>query len=59
MKKFALAALIAASVASPAYAMTYFLTNQWLNGSGQRMCQYGNGTVLNIGVGVCPLSIQG
>ena len=27
--------------------------------NGNQMCQYGNGTVLNIGVGICPLSIQG
>lgn len=59
MKKIILAVAFSFSVSSPAYAMTYFLQNQWLNNSGQRMCQYGNGTVLNIGVGVCPLSIEG
>ena len=59
MKKLLLAAVMVVSASSPAYAMTYFLTNQWYNSSGQRMCQYGNGTVLNIGVGLCALSIQG
>ena len=45
-------------VANTAFAMTYFLTNQWMS-NGNQMCQYGNGTVLNMGVGLCPLSIQG
>jgi hypothetical protein len=44
--------------ATPAYAMTYFLVGQWYEG-GSQMCRYGNGTVLNMGARVCPLSIQG
>ena len=58
----ALAALAAMMVAAPAaaqYSMTYYLTDQWVNSSGNRMCQYGNGTVLNVGYRVCPLSIRG
>lgn len=41
-----------------ALAMTYFLTEQWVD-RGQRFCKYGNGTVLNVGVNVCPTSIKG
>jgi hypothetical protein len=40
-------------------AMRFFLKDQWINSYGQRMCQYGNGTVLNVGARVCPLSIEG
>jgi hypothetical protein len=32
------------------------LRAQWLQ-NGRRMCQYSDGTVMNIGVGVCPTSI--
>lgn len=32
------------------------LRGQWLQ-NGSRMCQYSDGTVMNIGVGVCPTSI--
>lgn len=46
------------SFPASAFAMTYFLTRDWYQGS-DHMCGYSNGTVLNIGVGVCPLSIQG
>lgn len=57
MKKllFALAAL---SLATPAQAMTYFLVAQWYE-NGSNMCKYSNGTVLNMGIQICPLSIQG
>lgn len=44
--------------ASPAYAMTYYLEAQWYE-NGNHMCRYGNGTVLNVGYRICPLSIQG
>lgn len=46
------------SFSASAFAMTYFLTRDWYQG-GNHMCEYGNGTVLNVGVNVCPLSIQG
>tara|TARA_B100000768_G_C10992478_1_gene254510 strand:- start:386 stop:559 length:174 start_codon:yes stop_codon:yes gene_type:complete len=57
MKKitFLLAVLL---VSTSAYAMTYFLTSQWTKG-GDRFCKYGNGTVLNVGYKICPLSIEG
>jgi hypothetical protein len=51
------AALLVA--AAPATAMTFFLTEQWVGGNGDRMCRYGNGTVLNVGYRICPLSIEG
>ena len=56
MKK--LVALMLLVVALPAYAMTYFLVAQWYE-RGSQMCKYGNGTVLNVGANVCPLSVQG
>jgi len=56
MKK--LIALLLLAVAMPTYAMTYFLVAQWIE-SGNQMCKYSNGTVLNIGVGVCALTIEG
>lgn len=59
MKKIIIAAALAMTAASPAYAMTYYLTSQWLSSTGNRMCAYGNGTVLNVGYRICPLSIQG
>lgn len=57
MKKMILAALLL-TAASPAYAMTYFLVAQWSKG-GNNYCEYGNGTVLNMGYRLCPLSIEG
>lgn len=59
MKKLILAAVLAATLApTAAYAMTYYLTAQWLD-RGNRFCRYGNGTVLNVGYSICPMSIQG
>ena len=59
MKKIIIAVVLAA-IATPALAqgMQYFLVRQWIE-RGNQFCQYQNGTVLNIGVGVCPLSIRG
>ena len=58
MKKIIIAVVLAA-IATPASAqMTHYLVRQWFSG-GNQFCQYQNGTVLNIGVGVCPLSIRG
>jgi hypothetical protein len=60
MKRVSFLAIIAAvTLASvSAHAMTYFLVSQWWE-NGNQMCKYGNGTVLNMGVKVCPQSIQG
>ena len=59
MKKIVIAAALALT-ATPVAAqyMTYFLTAQWVEG-GNRFCRYGNGTVLNVGYQICPLSIKG
>jgi hypothetical protein len=38
--------------------MTYYLVKEWYE-SGSHMCKYGNGTVLNVGYKICPLSIDG
>lgn len=60
MKKYVLAAVALVGISANANAQVQaFLQKQWLNERGQRMCQYSNGTVLNIGVGVCPVSIRG
>lgn len=61
MRNVIKAIVIAAAVlsAAPAYAMTYYLTNQWYNSNGNHMCEYSNGTVLNVGYRICPLNIQG
>ena len=60
MKKLLLsgAAALVLTASIPAYAMTYYLVTQWFE-NGNNMCKYGNGTVLNVGARVCPLSIQG
>ena len=59
MKKLILAAALALT-ATPVAAqyMTYFLSAQWVEG-GNRFCRYTNGTVLNVGYRICPLSIKG
>lgn len=57
MKKAAVVLLLALAAGS-ASAMTYFLKEQWVRGA-DRFCKYGNGTVLNVGVSLCPMSIEG
>ena len=62
MRKTMIAIAMAVAAATPAvaqYQMTYYLTDQWINSTGTRMCQYSNGTVLNVGYRICPLSIKG
>ena len=58
MKALIFAGFIVAAAVGPAYAMTYYLVAQWSDMNGN-MCRYSNGTVLNVGVRICPLSIQG
>ena len=59
MKKIVVAAALALTAAPvAAQYMTYYLTAQWYE-NGQQMCRYGNGTVLNMGHRLCPLSIKG
>ena len=60
MKKLIIAAALALS-ATPAaaqYQMTYYLIAQWFE-NGNQFCRYSNGTVLNVGYRICPLSIKG
>ena len=57
MKKIILFTLLMGAFSS-AYAMTYFLVADYYE-NGSHMCKYGNGTVLNVGANICPLSIQG
>lgn len=33
------------------------LRNQWIYG-GNQMCQYSDGTVMNMGIGICPLQLR-
>lgn len=56
MKKIIFVTLLA--VSTPAYAWTYYLVDQWVNAYGNRMCQYGDGSVYNMGINLCPLSIE-
>lgn len=56
MRKLGLiAALMAASIAQA--QVLSFLVAQWHEG-GNQMCRYDNGTVLNVGARICPLSIS-
>lgn len=58
MKRLLPATLLAALLASPAYAMIAFLVSEWTS-RGETFCKYDNGTVLNIGLALsCPLSIN-
>lgn len=59
MKKISIAAALALT-ATPTIAqgMTFYLVAQWVE-NGNRFCRYGNGTVLNVGYSICPLSIRG
>ena len=58
MRKTIFTLFILAFACSSAFAMTYFLTRQYYQ-NGSQMCEYGNGTVLNVGMSLCPLSING
>lgn len=59
MKKAYSAVVVAllAVASTSAHAMTYYLVSQWWE-NGNQMCKYENGTVLNMGAKVCPLSIR-
>jgi hypothetical protein len=60
MKKLIIAASMALTATSAAaqYQMTHYLVAQWYE-NGNQMCRYDNGTVLNMGYRICPLSIKG
>lgn len=57
MRKFLLALSLFAFT-SVVNAMSYYLIDQWYGSNGQ-MCEYSNGTILNVGSKLCPLSIRG
>ena len=49
--------LAVAALSIPAHAQVKsFLVSQWFE-KGNQMCKYDNGTVLNMGAKLCPLSI--
>ncbi len=50
------AALLALVAVSQAQGFRAMLVSQWIDG-GNQMCRYDNGTVLNVGARICPLSI--
>lgn len=52
MRRFLLLTLLLASTGAFAYAN---LVAQWVEG-GNRYCKYSDGTVIKVGVGLCPLS---
>jgi hypothetical protein len=57
MKPIILAVAIAAALADNANAQSRaYLIGQWYE-NGSQMCRYDNGTVLNVGYRICPLSI--
>lgn len=58
MKKIVIVAALAAALATPAYALTSFLVAEWY-ANGSHFCKYDNGTVLNVGIRLCPLRIEG
>ena len=39
-----------------AFAMPHFLVGDYY-ANGDHFCKYDNGTVLNVGINICPLSI--
>jgi hypothetical protein len=54
MKALIAAALLVTSFS--AFALQSFLVSEWDEG-GNHFCKYDNGTVLNVGYNICPLSI--
>jgi hypothetical protein len=55
-KALAIVVLLALAGASQAQGMRSFLVAQYFE-NGSQMCRYDNGTVLNVGARICPLSI--
>lgn len=55
--KSALAAIAICALSVAHAAMTYYLEDQWFE-NGNRFCKYGDGTILNVGYKLCPLSIR-
>ena len=55
MRTIAVVLMVMASFA--AEARMGMLVAQWVDG-GERYCRYDNGTVINVGVSLCPLTIR-
>jgi hypothetical protein len=51
-------AFLSSTVPAAAQQREYYLVAQWVGDYGQRFCKYSNGTILNVGVNTCPLSIK-
>lgn len=58
MKTIIAAALALTATPAIAQGITFYLVAQWYE-NGQQMCRYDNGTTLNVGLRLCPLSIRG
>ena len=56
MKKLLIITLFSFSIYAMAYELQHFLVSEWYT-NGQHFCKYDNGTVLNVGYNLCPLSI--
>jgi hypothetical protein len=56
MKAIAVVVLLVSVGTAQAQVMS-FLVKQWFV-NGSQMCEYDNGTVLNMGSRICPLSIK-
>ena len=48
-------AILLVSASASANAMTSYLVKEWTR-NGDQMCQYDDGTVLNVGARICPQS---
>lgn len=61
MKKILLLITLAMGFSSfsSASSMMSFLEKEWISKNGDQMCKYENGTVLNVGSSICPLSVGG
>jgi hypothetical protein len=56
MRKVAIALAVLMMATFAEAQIVHFLVAQWIE-NGSRMCKYDNGTVLNMGISLCPLSI--
>ena len=54
-KSFVCIAILLSATFAQAQVM-HFLVSQWVE-NGNRFCKYDNGTVLNVGINLCALSI--
>ena len=57
MKKYLLVTLLLIFSITAYSQVCSFLVDSWKDKNGNQMCKYDNGTVLNRGARVCPVSI--